>query len=137
MYKNSRAIIFGGSGFLGSHIADELSRHGLKVTIFDKKKSKYNSKDQKMIVGDHLNISQVNQAIKGNDYVFHFSGVADIYEANENPLKAVLSNINSTGIILNSAVKNKVKRFVFASSIYVFSEQGGIYRSTKQACELI
>ena len=39
--------------------------------------------------------------------------------------------------LYNYAVKNNIKRFMFASSIYVFSEQGGIYRTTKQSCELL
>ena len=46
-----KALVFGGSGFLGSHVCDELTRHGYFVTIFDKKKSKYLKSNQKMIIG--------------------------------------------------------------------------------------
>ena len=38
---------------------------------------------------------------------------------------------------MEACIDNKVKRFFFASSIYVYSGQGGVYRSTKQACELL
>ena len=44
-----KAIVFGGSGFLGSHVADELTNNNFDVTIFDLKKSKYRNKKQKMI----------------------------------------------------------------------------------------
>ena len=36
MNKKNKIIVFGGSGFLGSHVADSLSDQGYKVTIFDK-----------------------------------------------------------------------------------------------------
>ena len=52
--KNKKIVVFGGSGFLGSHVADELSRSGHKVIIFDKKKSKWIRPGQKMCIGDIL-----------------------------------------------------------------------------------
>ena len=49
-----RVIVFGGSGFLGSHIADVLSERAHEVTIFDLKHSPHLQKDQKMVIGDIL-----------------------------------------------------------------------------------
>ena len=60
-------IVFGGSGFLGSHVADKLSEQGHAVTIFDLKKSEYLRPDQKMVVGDIKKISDITGAIKGNE----------------------------------------------------------------------
>ena len=76
-----KIIVFGGSGFLGSHVADELTKKGHDVTIFDIIKSKYLNSNQKMIVGDILNQKSVKEAIDGADYVYHFAAIADIYEA--------------------------------------------------------
>ena len=50
-----KITVTGGSGFLGSHVADVLGHKGHKVTIFDKKKSKWLRDDQKMMVGDIFN----------------------------------------------------------------------------------
>ena len=50
-----KIVVLGGSGFIGSHVADELSKRNHKVTIFDKKKSKWLGDDQKMMVGDVFN----------------------------------------------------------------------------------
>lgn len=47
-------IIFGGSGYLGSHVADTLSETGFRVKVFDRKKAPYLKPDQEMIVGDTL-----------------------------------------------------------------------------------
>ncbi|MCH2389963.1 MAG: NAD-dependent epimerase/dehydratase family protein, partial [Nitrospinales bacterium] len=58
MSKN--VIVFGGSGFLGSHVADNLSEHGYNVTLFDIQPSPYIRPDQTMIVGDILNSDKVN-----------------------------------------------------------------------------
>ena len=139
MYKNlkkqKKAIVFGGSGFLGSHLCDVLSDNSFMVTIFDVKKSKYLRDDQKFILGNINNYKQVEKAIKKNNYVFNFAGVSDIDEANQYPLKAINYNIIGTVNILEAIKKKSVKNFIFASSIYSRSKQGGFYSTTKRTCE--
>lgn len=130
-------VIFGGAGFLGSHTADALTRQGYEVTIFDIRKSPYLIENQKMIVGNILDESDVDQAIKGSDYVYNFAGIADIGEASEKPIESVKNNILGNTFILNSCKEHKIKRFVFASTVYVYSQSGSFYRATKQACETL
>ncbi len=137
MSKNRKAIVFGGSGFLGSHVADTLTGLGYKVVIFDKQKSPWIKPNQEMVVGDILEEKQVSEAITGAKAVYHFAGISDIHEANENPIETVRYNILGTTNILHACGEHKVARFIFASSVYVYSEHGGFYRSTKQACELL
>ncbi len=132
-----KAIVFGGSGFLGSHVADALITAGYEVTVFDLIESPYLQKGQKMIVGDILDREKVKRAVKGCDVVYNFAGVADLEKAKEKPIKAVEINILGNTIILDACRENEVKRFVFASSLYVYSKAGSFYRSSKQACELI
>jgi len=132
-----RVAIFGGAGFLGSHVADALSQAGHDVMVFDAKASPYLRPDQQGIVGDILNADQVSGAVKGCDVVYNFAGIADIEEANARPLDAVRVNILGNTVLLEAARQEKIKRFVFASSLYVYSEAGAFYRSTKQACELL
>lgn len=132
-----RAIVFGGSGFLGSHVADFLIKAGYEVTVFDLVESPYLQKGQKMIVGNILDRDAVIKAVKGCDVVYNFAGVADLEKAKEKPVKTVEINILGNTIILDACRENNVKRFVFASSLYVYSKTGSFYRSSKQACELI
>ncbi len=127
----------GGSGFLGSHVADALTNSGYEVIIYDLKSSPYLIKSQEMIVGDILNQNKVEEAVKGCDIVYNFAGIADIDEASQRPLDSVEYNILGNSIVLEACRKAKVRRFVFASSLYVYSKSGSFYRSTKQACELI
>ena len=58
-----KVIVFGGSGFLGSHVADSLTNRGFGVTIFDIRESPYLQESQNMIVGDILDQDQLDKAI--------------------------------------------------------------------------
>ena len=132
-----KACVFGGSGFLGSHVADDLTNRGYDVTIFDARPSTYLQDGQEMVVGSILDKEAVNEAIKGCDVVYNFAGIADIDQAKNLPIKTVEINILGNTIILDACKTYDVKRFVFASSVYVYSDSGSFYRSSKQACELI
>jgi len=132
-----KAIVFGGSGFLGSHVADCLSDNGFKVIVFDIVESPYLRDDQSMIIGNILHLDEVIEAVEVCDYVYNFAGIADIDIAHQRPLEAIKINVLGNTNILDACKINEVKRFIFASSIYVYSDLAPFYRSSKQACELI
>jgi len=131
-----KAVVFGGSGFLGSHVADVLLEKGYEVIIFDLKPSPYLKAGQKMIVGGILDINAVKEAVEGVSIVYNFAGIADIDEANEKPVETIKHNILGNAHILESIKDSELHRYVFASTIYVYSEAGSFYKSSKQACEL-
>jgi UDP-glucose 4-epimerase len=130
-----KCLITGGSGFLGSHIADELTRRGYKVTIFDNIRSKWVSKNQKMVVGDLLKSKSLKNLVRRNKIIFHFAALADLDKALHNPIDTVKYNVLATVKLLNLCVKYNVKRFIFASTIYANSNEGGFYKSSKRAAE--
>ena len=132
-----KAIVFGGSGFLGSHVADELSERAYEVVIYDRQLSPYLRDNQEMVVEDILDHEKVAEYVKGCDYVYSFAGIAGISDARLDPLRAIETNVLGTTNIINACRLHKVKRFIFASTIYVYSDLAPFYRSSKQACELI
>lgn len=132
-----KAIVFGGSGFLGSHVADALSAKGHKVIIYDLRSSPYLQKSQQMIVGDILDPRGVAAAVEGADIIYNFAGITDLDDAKLNPVETIKQNILGNSIILDACQREGIRRFLFASSIYVYSNSGSFYRSSKQACELI
>jgi UDP-glucose 4-epimerase len=132
----SKVVVFGGSGFLGSHVADELTRRGYEVTIFDRIVSKYLQNNQKMLIGNIMDPENVKAAVKGSDFVYHFAAIADIHEARENPVEAANFNIMGTMFILDACREFGIRRFIYSSTIYVYSDHGSFYRSSKQSCEL-
>ena len=128
-------LITGGSGFLGSHVADALSDANHNVTIFDIHESPYLRPDQIMLTGDLMDLDQLDQCVQDMDVVYHFAGIADIDECKERPVYTARINIMGTVQLLEACRKAGVRRFVFASSAYVYSNLGFFYRSSKQACE--
>lgn len=132
-----KAVVFGGAGFLGSHVADALSDKEYEVLIYDWVATPYLRDNQKMMVADILDQEKINEAVAGVDYVYHFAGIADIKQANINPVDTVKYNILSTAYILDACINNSIKRFLYASTVYVYSQQGGFYRGSKQAAEIL
>ena len=131
-----KALVIGGSGFIGSHVADALSDSGYDVTIFDAKRSPYLRQDQQFTLGSTLNREQVEAAVSGQDFVYNFAGIPHLDVGLKYPIETVEQNILATVITLEAARKAEVKRYVYASSIYVYSAGGGFYRCSKQAAEL-
>ena len=131
-----KVAVFGGSGFVGSHVADELTKRGHEVRIYDLRPSPYLQKGQEMVMGDILDKVKVSKAVEDCDVVYNFAGIADLDTATTQPIDTINQNILGNTIILDASVKAGVKRFVYASTIYVYSSLGGFYKCSKQAAEL-
>jgi UDP-glucose 4-epimerase len=131
-----KAVVFGGSGFLGSHVADTLTEKKYEVVVFDVNHSTYLLDGQQMVIGDILDADAVDRAVKGCDYVYDFAGLADLDSASTRPVDTVMLNVVGTCNIMDACVKHGVKRFVYASSFYANSDKGGFYRCSKQAAEI-
>ena len=56
----SKILVVGGSGFIGSHVADKLTKENHEVVIYDVKESPYKTKNQKMIMGSTLDIEKIS-----------------------------------------------------------------------------
>lgn len=132
---NETVVVFGASGFLGSHVADALSVAGYRVRLFDRSPSPYLKSNQEMIIGDIMNLDQVIEAAKGASIIYNFAAIADIDEANDKPIPTATINVLGNMHALEAARIAGARRFVFASSIYVYSESGSFYRASKQAAE--
>jgi UDP-glucose 4-epimerase len=130
-----RTLVFGGSGFLGSHVADALTERGHEVTIFDLKASPWLRPGQRMVIGDILDPGAVEDAVAAADAVYNFAGLAEIDTAHDRPLETVRLNILGNCHLLEACVRQRVQRFVYASTVYVYSRHGTFYSASKQACE--
>ena len=131
-----KVLVIGGSGFIGSHVADALSDGGHAVTIFDLRPSRYLREDQHFVQGDMLNRDLVAATVWGQDVVYNFAGIPHLDVGLDHPIETVEQNILGTVITLEAARQAGIKRYVYASSIYVYGEGGSFYRCSKQAAEL-
>ena len=130
-----KITVIGGSGFLGSHVADQLSKAGHDVTIFDKVNSKWIRKDQKIVLGNVMNSKDLEKVISKSKIVYHFAALGDIDDTVKKPIETAKVNIIGTLNVLELCKKYKVKRLIFASTIYVYSTDGNFYKCSKQSSE--
>ena len=135
MQRKKKALVIGGSGFLGSHLADELTLQGLDVVIYDQSSSPYLRPDQTFISGSVLDLDQLLFASQGVNYIYNLAAIADIDEAKHKPKISAETNIIGNINALEVAKQQCVDRFILASSVYVNSNSGSFYRITKQSAE--
>lgn len=129
------AVVFGGSGFLGSHVADELVQRGYEVRVCDRVESPHLSPAQSMILLDLEDEKAVSAACEAADLVFNFAALADLDSARDLPRQTVIANVLGNVNVLEAVRANAVRRFIYASTVYVFSDAGSFYRISKQAAE--
>jgi UDP-glucose 4-epimerase len=130
-----RVCVVGGSGFLGSHVADQLSAEGHEVVVYDRRASPWLQDSQTMLLGDLLVSDSLQEAVEGCDAVYNFAALADLNEALNKPIETVKINILGNINVLEACRQQRVKRFFYASTVYVYSREGGFYRCSKQAAE--
>jgi UDP-glucose 4-epimerase len=129
------ATVVGGSGFLGSHVADHLSAAGYGVRVFDRTPSQWLGAGQRMFVGDINDSTSLRAAVDGAEVVYNFAALADLNDALDKPLLTVQVNVLGAVNVLEACRHAGVRRVVYASSVYVYSREGGFYRCSKQAAE--
>ncbi len=129
------ACVIGGAGFLGSHVADQLSDAGYAVRIFDRVESRWRRPDQRMVVGDLLDLEALKAVTARTEVVYNFAAIADLNDALDKALQTVQVNVLGAVNVLEACRANAVRRVVYASTVYVYSREGGFYRCSKQAAE--
>ena len=136
-----KALVTGGSGFLGHHIVKELVKHRIETVIYDLNEpsgvpAEGNIRSLcKYVKGDVLDYEKITEAMKGCDYVFHTAAIADVDQARKIPRKTMEVNVIGTTNCLEAAKELDVRRFLFASTVYVSGNRGSFYRLSKQTCE--
>lgn len=114
-----KVLITGGSGFLGCHVARKLLKSGYQVTLYDR--AFLDAKDLlgkvTAIKGDIRNKKKLDSAMKSQDFVVHAAAVLPIVH---NKKTIFSTNVDGTKIVLEAALRHKVKRLVFISSTAVY-----------------
>ena len=140
-------IVFGGCGFLGSYVVDALLAEGHCVTVFDKVASRgsknigfinpNSAQNVEMIVGDIGDPDAVTAAVEEKEIVYNFAGLADLNQSINCPIETFQLNVMGNLNVLEACRKNSIRRFIYASSAYVFSNKGGFYGASKKSSELV
>lgn len=129
-----KIVVFGGCGFIGSYVVEELINNGYDVVVADLNYSKYIDKKYFKRC-DILDEKAVNEIVKEADIVYNFAGFANLDDAIANPTKALELNVMGNLNILEACKNNNIKRFVYASSAYAMSDKGSFYGISKLTSE--
>ena len=130
--SNSSFLVTGGAGFIGSHIAEYLLKHGAKkvrvldnmVNGFEKNLSVLKSYSGfEFIEGDIRNYDTCLKATKDIDYVSHQAALGSVPRSIKEPLYFNEVNVGGFANMLHASVENKVKTFVYASSSSVYGDE--------------
>lgn len=115
-------LITGGSGYLGSKVADFFLKSGSKVRIATSQDNLVLPKDLskcKISKIDFMDQSSLDKACEDINYIFHFAAT-DYLQSTNNPEKAKKVNEQGTKNLINASIKNKIKKFVYLSTIHVY-----------------
>jgi len=117
------ALVTGGAGFIGSHLADGLLAAGHRVRVLDDLSTGYEDNvplGAELVVGDVSDLDAVVQATEGADIVFHQAAHRAVLRSVEYPLETDTINVHGTLTVLEAARMAGVRRLVYASSSSVY-----------------
>jgi nucleoside-diphosphate-sugar epimerase len=131
-----KALITGGAGFIGSHLADALCRQGAHVVVLDNLSLgnprnldwKRPGDALEFVQGDALDEKLVQRVIAGCDWVFHEAALPSVPRSVADPLKSNAHNVDATLQLLLHARDAGVKRFMFASSSSIYGDVDAPYK---------
>lgn len=116
-----KCLIFGGGGFIGTHIADKLLQEGHSLRIFERPRVPpyrifSDGEDVEWLTGDLLSLHDVTEAMRGVDAVFQLVSTTLPKNSNDDPIYDVQTNIIASLQILNVMVSLKIPKIIFISS---------------------
>lgn len=116
-----KVLIFGGSGFIGSHLADTLLRSGHEVTIFhqpgaSRKNISQIEKEVRIIEGEFYNSGDIAKAVAGTHVVVHLISSTLPGSSLSNPIYDVQTNVLGSIDLFDHCVKAGVQKVIFVSS---------------------
>lgn len=134
----AKAVVIGANGFIGSHLVDGLVEAGHEVRAFDRFSSRgptFATAGVHVQVGEFLSRSDVDKAVRGQDYVFHFLSTTTPATAESDPTLDIRTNLAQTVELLESCVSAGVRRVYFASTGgAIYGQQGkGLYSEDDRA----
>lgn len=124
MYKNKVLLITGGTGSFGNAVLSRfLDSELAEIRIFsrDEKKQeemrkRYKSSKLSFYIGDVRDVSAVNNAMRGVDYIFHAAALKQVPACEFYPMEAFKTNVVGTGNVIEAAIANNVKRVICLST---------------------
>lgn len=128
--ENSRVLVTGGAGFIGSNLVEVLLNQNNQVTVLDNFSTGKlenivpfsSNKNFKLIVGDIRDMAKCREAVDGQDFVLHEAALGSVPRSIKDPMTTTAVNILGFVNMLYAAQEAKVKRFVYAASSSTYGD---------------
>lgn len=129
--KDSRFLVTGGAGFIGSNLCEALLGMGFRVRCLDDLSTGKRANvelfaadlNYEFVEGDVKNLDHCVAACEGIDYVLHQAAWGSVPRSLERPLFYCANNIQGTLNMMEAARNAGVKKFVYASSSSVYGDE--------------
>jgi UDP-N-acetylglucosamine 4-epimerase len=130
LLRNSRVLVTGGAGFIGSNLTESLLEAGNEVVCLDNfstGKSKniesfLNNPRYKLVEGDIRNSDDCAKAVSGVEYVFHEAALGSVPRSIKDPVTTTDVNIGGFVKMLFASKEAGVKRFIYAASSSTYGD---------------
>jgi dTDP-L-rhamnose 4-epimerase len=133
-----RILITGGAGFIGSHLADELLRHGHQVRVLDAlseqvhgtdgARPEYLDEEVEFVQGDVRDAEAVARSLTDIEAVYHFAAAVGVGQSMYEVAHYTSTNALGTAVLLEALINRPVARLIVASSMSLYGE--GLYRTS-------
>jgi UDP-N-acetylglucosamine 4-epimerase len=128
--KDSRVLVTGGAGFIGSNLVESLLNSGNSVVCLDNFSTgkRENLKEFisnpafKLIEGDIRNYDDCLKAVENIDIVFHEAALGSVPRSIKDPITSTDVNIGGFVKLLFAAKESGVKRFIYAASSSTYGD---------------
>ena len=122
-----RVFITGGAGFIGSHLIERLLAAGNTVRVLDnlstgKRENLPTHPQLEFVLGDIRDRDLVSESARGMDVIVHLAAVASVQASVDDPTGTHETNFDGTLHLLEAARKEKIRRFLYASSAAVYGD---------------
>lgn len=129
------ALVTGGAGFVGSHIASRLVKDGARVRVLDDLSTGY--RDNIDEIGGSVDFVEasladeaaVRRALEGVELVFHEAAIPSVPRSVEHPRQTHVACVDSTFNLLNAAREQRVRRVIYAASSSAYGDQPKLPKS--------
>ena len=123
------ALITGGAGFIGSHIASALVESGAKVRIIDNLSTGYEKNveavgsDVDFVKADVADEQALNKVLRGVELIFHEAAIPSVPRSVDKPTETHKASVDATFKLLLAARDHKVRRVIYAASSSAYGDQ--------------
>lgn len=115
----AKVVVIGANGFIGSHLVDSLASAGHTVTAFDRFSSRsptFTPQGVNLLQGEFLSRADLEEAVRGQDHVFHFLSTTTPATAEADPTLDIRTNVAQTVELLEACVSAGTRHVFFAST---------------------